>query len=271
MKVEVLVSTMFQEDISLVDHMNIKSDCVVINQTDFSNFPNLNFIQENVKYISVEERGLSKSRNLAIENASGDICLIADDDVIYRNNYIEIVKKAYEECPDADLIIFDCESDCSERKSSLISKKRCTVGYLNSLKARSVGVTFKRKSILDKQIKFNPLFGAGSPFFTSGEENLFLYECLKQKLKIYYYPLIILNVSFENPSTWFNGFDKKYFRTIGAFAYALWSPFYGLYILQFSIRKYSIYKKEMSFFEALHNMYLGKVKYKEIIKGLSDE
>jgi glycosyltransferase involved in cell wall biosynthesis len=267
MEIEVLVSAMYQKDFSLIEKMNLKSDYVIINQTDLSNFPNLNSNKEHKKYISIDERGLSKSRNLAIDNASGDICLIADEDVTYKNNYIDIIKKAYKECPDADVIIFDSDTDCEERKSSRISKKKCTIGYLNSLKARSVGITFKRKSIKVKKIEFNTLFGAGSPVFVCGEENIFLYDCLREKLKIYYYPLAILDISFENPSTWYNGFDKKYFITVGAIAYALWKRYYWLYILQFAIRKFSLFKNEISFFEALQIMYAGKKKYEDILKN----
>ena len=48
-----------------------------------------------IKFISCDEKGLSKSRNKAINNATGDICIIADDDVTYSDDYIEKIRQAY--------------------------------------------------------------------------------------------------------------------------------------------------------------------------------
>ena len=46
----------------------------------------------------------------------------------------------------------------------------------------SCQITFKRKSIVDNNIFLNEMFGIGSKFI-SGEENIFLKEALKKKLK----------------------------------------------------------------------------------------
>ena len=50
---------------------------------------------EKVRVINVDEKGLSKSRNLAIKNASKEICLIADDDVVYLPNFHKEIIKAF--------------------------------------------------------------------------------------------------------------------------------------------------------------------------------
>ena len=42
---------------------------------------------ENIRVINSFEIGLSKSRNLAIKNALGDICIIADDDIEYVEDF----------------------------------------------------------------------------------------------------------------------------------------------------------------------------------------
>ena len=63
-------------------------------------------MENNVYWIDTLDRGLSKSRNLAIKNAIGDICLIADDDVVLEKDFHESILSSYESLSDADLISF---------------------------------------------------------------------------------------------------------------------------------------------------------------------
>lgn len=52
------------------------------------------------------ERGLSRSRNLAIMNADCDISVISDDDEIFIDGFEKTIVEAYNKLPDADIIIF---------------------------------------------------------------------------------------------------------------------------------------------------------------------
>ena len=83
MKVEVLVSCLNQKDSSLVKKLNIQSDAVVINQNNENSYSELNYKNNIVKYVTSDERGLTKSRNLALTYASKDICILCDDDLCY--------------------------------------------------------------------------------------------------------------------------------------------------------------------------------------------
>ncbi|KGN72317.1 hypothetical protein HQ47_10260 [Porphyromonas macacae] len=245
-KIEVLISSMFVSNVE--DTTKYCSGAsLLINQTDYTKFPNINIQSGIHRVISNEERGLSKSRNLALKNAIGDICLIADDDVIYEPDYEQKVQRAYSVLKDADVIIFDI---IKKDKRSTIYKKKRKLGFLAVLKCSSIRISFKRNSIIDNGITFNELFGAGTDLFSSGEENIFLYECLKKKLKIYYFPEVILTMNSVS-STWFKGYTRKYFNTKGAFAYEIWGAAWFLYVLQFLIRHYIQYRKELSIFKAL--------------------
>ena len=87
MKCEVLVSTMNQEKKNeLIRNMRI-NDCVIINQIT----KNIKFQKDDLnssqKFLSFKEKGLSRSRNKAIQNSSADICIIADDDMYYEEDY----------------------------------------------------------------------------------------------------------------------------------------------------------------------------------------
>ena len=265
MTFQILVSTMNiknkTEHNDLLKKMNIKSDSVIINQCTDNNINLVNITSGKNKLFSYFDRGLSKSRNLAIENATADICIIADNDLCYNDNCISIIRNAYNKYPHADIIAFYVESQTKGRPTSNQSEKK--ISFLSSMKIASFQITFKRNSILQKNIRFDENFGAGSDNFSAGEENIFLVDCLKKGLNIYYVPITIATVNHLD-STWFHGYDKKYFETKGAVFYRMSNVFNVFLIFQFIIRKYKRYHKEISLKNAVKYMFSGKHKYKKI-------
>jgi len=268
MKLEVLVSTMRRSDMSFLENMNVKSDALAVNQCD------LERTEENVKadgsvhkMISVRARGLSKSRNLAISNSKADICAIADDDLFYVDDYPEIIKNAHMKYPDSDIIAFSVPSENTERPTSELKSGR--VGFISSMKLSSFQLTFKRKSITDKNIKFNELFGAGARF-TCGEENIWLSDCLKKGLKIRFESRKIASVN-HGTSTWFKGFNQEYLKTKGAMFYAMRKSLWLPLVLQYAVRKHRLYRKNLSFWQAVRLMRQGRSEYAEIKKEKSVE
>lgn len=267
MKIQTLIATMYREDLSFLEKMNIKNNYVVINQTDFVKFPKFDNLNEDPSRIvlSNQERGLSKSRNLAISNSFSDICLVSDDDIVFVDGFEDKIRKMYEDLPEADIIIYDYSTSDKKRQCKRLGFSPKKLRLIDLLKVSSVRISFKREKIENNNIKFNELFGAGSTF-PSGEENLFLKDCFNSRLKIYYYPLVICDVDFEE-SSWFNGFDEQYFQGKGALSYAFWGKIYHLYNLYFVISKYKLYHKNLSIIAALKNMYKGKIKFEQIIKN----
>src|SRR5699024_8504169 len=108
----------------LYDSMNIKGSAIIVNQTDYED---REIIQKNnniLKFISSKDRGLSKSRNLAIKNSDADICLFADNDVTYEDNYINIILDAYKKYPDDDIISFTVNSTNIDRTYRVLNNER---------------------------------------------------------------------------------------------------------------------------------------------------
>jgi hypothetical protein len=145
------------------------------------------------------------------------------------------------------------------------SLKEGKVDFLHSMKIASFQITFKRMSIVDNNIRFNELFGAGAKY-TCGEENILLVEAIKKGLKIYFVNKNIAIVD-HNESTWFNGFDERLFRTKGAMFYEMNNKLAHLLILQFAIRKYRLYKKEINIFKAYRYMKSGLIEHKQLSKN----
>ena len=98
-----------------------------------------------------------------------------------------------------------------------------------------------------------------------GEENIFLYDCIKKGLKIYYEPVQIASLR-EEESTWFKGYNEIFFISRGANYAAMSKCMSYLLILQFAIRKRYLYKDNMSMWQALNLMNKGRREYLKSIK-----
>ena len=249
--IEILMSCMHQKDTGIVQRSAIKTNVVVVNQCDIDSVQNEtltdeNGVTHNIKFISTTERGLSRSRNMAVKNASSDICIIADDDEMFVDGYAQIISKAYEEYPNADIIAFKI---CNSGKT--YPEKPEKIWYLGALKVASLEITFRRKSIIDKNILFDEEMGSGTGH-GGGEENKFLYDCLHKGLKIQYVPKTIATLDETSGSQWFNGYTEQFFYNRG------WQTkrFMGtipaiLYAFYYVIKKRSEYCKDIGSWTAL--------------------
>ncbi|MCR5735728.1 MAG: glycosyltransferase family 2 protein, partial [Lachnospiraceae bacterium] len=262
MNLSVCLSAMHLKDAFYIDSLNITTDAVVVNQCDEEGKTCIDRTLEDgrrqeITYICSKERGLSKSRNLAIENAASDIVILCDNDVEYEKDYEKKILDAYERHKDADLIVFYIKR--RERLKPL-SKKDRRLSHLLALKIFSPEISFRKKSI--EGISFNEDFGAGAKYIM-GEENIFLYECLRQHKKIYYVPERIASLRDEQ-STWFTGYDENFFISRGANYRAMSKRFCLFLILQFAVRKRSLYRDRMTTAKALKKMLEGKREYESI-------
>ena len=178
---------------------------------------------------------------------------------MYEKGYKEIIKEGYKKYPDADIITFYVDNiDANRRK---IKRKEGKINFVKSMRIQSVQITFKRQSIIDKGIKFNEKFGSGTELYM-GEENIFLIECLKKGLKIYYIPITIATIQ-DNNSTWFKGYNKKFFYVKGIVFYKMSKILYPILILQFAIRKRKLYNNNVKTLKAIQYMFNGIKKYKK--------
>lgn len=250
MTLEVLISTMHQKDMSVADKCKIKSDVLIINQCDEEGFFENSELCR--RMISTKERGLSRSRNMAIKNGKTDICLFADDDEILEDNYKTFIVNAFKENLYADLIVFSLHN-CSKS----FADKPYQIGYKDALKVCSCQVAFRRKKILQNNIWFDEQMGAGTGN-GGGEENKFLFDSLRKGLKIYYVPIPIATLS-QIESTWFDGYTNVFFLQKGWAVKRIFNNMLlsFLYCVYFSVFKYPIYKKDNNMFTAFYHLLKG--------------
>lgn len=197
---EIVIATMNKNDLDFLIPMFPFShfsnfSILIINQTQenkilISDYPS-------VRVINSFQKGLSRSRNLGIKNATGKIVLIADDDVVLIENFQKKIIKAYNENQNATVICFQTVTKKGDLYSNYLKKKK----KLNSRKIRkvlSIEVTGKAEDLRKNNCSFNEFFGLGSKFQDS-ETFFFLRSIRHKRLKVLFQPsVIVMHESFSS-------------------------------------------------------------------------
>lgn len=185
MEFEILLSTQHRTSLDFLNPMFAKAslknaNILIVNQTDRGN--ELVSNQANVRVINSYEKGSPLSRNLAIENAKGEICLFADDDIIYFENYLNTILDTYNDNPEADLITFEAVDNDNVRYMKYAKEGRYDGKefYVNTYV-----ISFKREAVQKSKTLFNPLFGVGS-VFPGSTEFFFMQKAFKNGLNMFH-------------------------------------------------------------------------------------
>ena len=140
------------------------------------------------------DTGLSRNRNYALDHASADVVLIADDDLNYTPGGLQTVLSTFAENPGLAFATFRHTGGDNKQfpETGFSFNEGITPGYyLTSFELAL------RPSLLPSDIRFAENVGVGTPYFGSGEENLFLLRLLHSGLQGRYFPLTIV----EHPGT----------------------------------------------------------------------
>lgn len=225
-KLQVLVATMNQTDFSLIEKMHLTSDAIIANQASI--VERREEVRDGKRYsmITTDTKGVGKNRNIALTFADSDICLLADDDMVYEKDYEEKILNAFKENPGADAIIFNIRTTGREVKRRE-TKKNKRVSVLRFQNYGASRIAFRRKQLQRANICFTELFGGGT-IHGSGEDSLFLREMLRSGMKIYTSSVCIGTVNQEN-SSWFRGYNETFFYDKGCLMKAMFPRMHFLY------------------------------------------
>ncbi len=256
-KIEILISTMNKTSLSFLKsifpHHGIENlNILIINQTRIGKELYSEF--ENIRIINSYEKGLSLSRNLAIQNSTGDICLIADDDIEYLPNFESTVKNAFDKFNKASVIRFRIDTFTGETYKTYPKKSIRLFKTRNIKNSSSIEIAFNRKSIVTNAIMFDTLFGLGS-YFQSGEEYLFLKDVLKKKLDIYFENKSIVKHEFIRSTS--NMASEDFIKAQAAIYYKDYKLFSYITLLKFVI--FLVRKQMIPFGDSIKTFNTGLV------------
>ncbi len=235
--------------------------------SDFSNFSILivNQTQENnllisefpsVRVINSFEKGLSKSRNLGLKNAQGKVLLIADDDVVFKNDFDSIIIDTYNKFPSATGICFYAEKPDGTLFKSSLSKTKEKISQLELFNILSIEMTFNSEMLVKLGLQFDENFGLGSRF-KMGEEAIFLSDVKsKNQLLIIEPQVVVVHSPLSTDDT--ISFEERYYIQ-GAFFKRVENINYylGLFLkVFFDLKQHKI--KMSQVFSAIKNANRGK-------------
>ncbi|MCR4730308.1 MAG: glycosyltransferase family 2 protein [Saccharofermentans sp.] len=259
---EVLVSALEKDPMKLASAMNLECDALIVNQGNRDS--GYEYENENRLKIRVFEsgaRGIGRSRNLALDKADSKIVLFSDDDIVYSKGYADSILKAFSSDPGADIIMFNVDV-CEERRTYHIDRPlrvhKWSVGRYPCYAAAA-----RLESIRKHGIRFSDLFGGGAKY-SSGEDNLFFMDCLRAGLVIKAVPV---NIGKEVPrkSTWFNGFNEKFFKDRGVLYSFLYGRFAVIWALRFVLAKRKSYENSVKPSDAFRWMKAGIAEGKRLV------
>jgi len=226
---------------------------LIINQIlDNSDIKN----KENI--YSYKDKGLSKSRNIAISKSSSEICLISDDDVRFKDDIEIIITEAFKNNPKVDIITFQIQTPNKQpyksyKVNSFYHTKKTIMGV------SSIEIAFRRKEIINNKIQFDENFGLGTKYPT-GEEIIFLSDALNKGLKILYIPIPIVIHPIESSGK--NYDNDKLIMAKGAMFYRLFG-FFGYPISVLFTLKKATYSLKYNYIEFVKLMFHGILNYKD--------
>lgn len=162
----------------------------------FKTIPN-ELIREDVFVSQIPGKGVTKSRNNAIRLADGDIGLFSDDDVTYTNEYFNNVISAFTSNPNLDVSIFKIKTPDGEPEYKNYPEAAFKLEKL-PFYIGTIEIAFKINTIKERPIRFDERFGAGQPLLIGSDENIFILDCIKSGLNVWYFPKYVVNHPYES-------------------------------------------------------------------------
>ena len=246
MKVQVLASVMNETMESVIEHMRLDSDTIVINQCDRLHVQEMEHKGHMVRFFSFPDRGVGRSRNEAIMRADQDICLFSDGDIVYEPGYAEAIAAEFERNPRADMILFNIDVEESRRTYHIEERKK--VHWYNCGRYGAVSFAVRRDSLLRSGVTFSLLFGGGAKY-SNGEDSLFLKEFMGKGYQVYTAPVTIGREE-AGQSSWFAGYNEKFFVDRGVLYHFLYGKLAWAMSLRFLLAHRGIFCKEVSVAQA---------------------
>jgi glycosyltransferase involved in cell wall biosynthesis len=216
---QILIATMNRENLDFLykmfPHHNIEClDIIIVNQTSPQKILKSDF--STLKVINSYEIGLSRSRNLALINATSKWCLIADDDLKYCKDFEKIIKSGIEKYASSGVIVFKSLVDEKTPRRHFPKSAKKQLDTFEQFNVASFEMLLNRSCA--RPVFFNECFGLGSGEFLFGEETVLMCDYMRDNRNISYYNKTIVFHSYESTGTLYSH-PLRYYTKGGVIKY----------------------------------------------------
>lgn len=253
MRMETLVVTVDRTDHRLPEQMNIRTDAVLGNQCGRTATETTEHGGCRMLWVNTAERGVGRNRNQVLSHATAELCVLADDDMRFVDDYPRLAQRAFDACPRGDVLIFNL----IEREPRRYRNRRIRrIHRWNYARYGAARLAVRRESLVRAGIRFDTDFGGGSRY-GAGEDTIFLKDCLDRGLRLYAVPWALAEIDQQAPSTWFTGCNERFFADKGALYARLYPHLWPLQGLRFLLLRRKKYRGQLGFFPALRSLLRG--------------
>lgn len=145
--------------------------------------------RSDVRVVTTFSKGLSRNRNSALENATGDVLLISDDDAKYSSPQLDKILRVFDSSP-SDIITFKIvtpdEGDYKRYSNTAFQHNKFSV-----LRVSSLEIAIRRQEIVKRHLIFDEQFGLGAQY-PACEEAVFLASALEAGMQVSYEPVAMV-------------------------------------------------------------------------------
>lgn len=181
--------------------------------------------EKSAKLIEMRSLGVAKSRNAAIERATGKYLLFADDDITFSEEGIEKALEYLESHPDISIILTQAKDDAGELRKDYFKEIK-PLRLTNSARAATYEMMIRLDTIREKGIRFDENFGAGVPNYL-GDEYIFISDAIRAGLKGVHFPIVLATHPVESSgSRWGSDQDLKARGSVFARVFGWRAPLY---------------------------------------------
>lgn len=145
--------------------------------------------ERSAKLVELRNIGVAKSRNAALERASGEYLLFGDDDILFNETGISEAIQYLELNPDCSIILAQARDDSGNLRKDYFKEVK-PLRLTNSARAATYELIVRVDAIREKGIKFDEDFGAGASNYL-GDEYIFIADALRAGLRGVHLPTVI--------------------------------------------------------------------------------
>ncbi|WP_146126745.1 glycosyltransferase [Nonlabens agnitus] len=174
--IEILIATMDREDLSFLERIfslpvsQITQPILIVNQ---SKTRQLSSNIDSIRVINDANYGLSRSRNIALENATRKYVWILDDDVQILPTAMTHILQAIHKHPDTAALTFKMQLPNGKPKRSYAAEEFEYRKTHLSHGPASIEIVLNVKRMQTSGVRFNQRFGLGAQFPLGEEQVLF--------------------------------------------------------------------------------------------------
>ncbi len=261
-KVVVLVPThhrSIEDIINLYHFLHIKSDAIFANQNGTNLIEHINIDGHNIKIVSTDTIGVSKNRNILLDNVKTDeIYLCIDDDCVLADDYQLIIANFFDRF-NPEYVLFNGLVPYEGNRKVHSKKTKKVHSFFDVSYGGGPGLAFKGNCV--KKYGFRYLEKVGYPnYIFAGEDSMMLKALSKSKAVFYRSSDVLFSIDIdkEDNSTYFSGFNDQFFITKGAIYKLLFPKLYRLITIYYC---FSLSKKTKKKYSEIRKLFKKGFKY----------